>query len=384
MNLIKTIVIKPTMNCNLRCGYCYEFVRNGTTYCNDTISIEQLNAFVRRVAQLFPASRVLWMFHGGEPLLCGENYIKEFADCVREANRVYSVDFKIALQTNATLLTDKYIRILEENADLLSERIISISIDGPKEINDTTRHYASGQSPFDEIENAIRRVKDSALAFSTICVIGTHNVNNAKEIFAYMKKLGANLWKFIPNYNSDAKGMPELYGIRPMDFTHFMREIFDLWMHDLPSQTIDKRMVIEPIASIICTLSKSFVTWCEYRKEKCSNFTCIYPNGEMWLCDNFIHGTMKDIAYVKNIYEVSDEELKTIMLTPGQICGFEGFYADAMNRCKDCEIYDYCNGGCIPTHNEMRKKSDELFKEYCEAKKTLIRYIKRCVDLALS
>lgn len=384
MDFAKTIVIKPTMNCNFRCGYCYEFVRNGTTYCKDTISIEQLNSFVRRIAKLFPSSRVLWMFHGGEPLLCGADYIKEFADCVREANRAYSVDFEIALQTNATLLTDECIRILEENADLLGERIISISIDGPKAMNDETRRFASGKSPFSEIEDAIRRVKESSLAFSTISVIGTHNVKNAKEIFAYMKALGANLCKFIPNYNSDAKGIPELYGIRPMDFTNFMCEIFDLWMHDLPAQTMDTRMVIEPIASIICTLSQSVVTWCEYRKEKCSNFTCIYPNGEMWLCDNFIHETMKDVAYVNNIYEVSDEELKTILLTPTQICEFEEFYTDAMNQCKGCEIYDYCNGGCLPTHNEMRKKSEKLYREYCEAKKKLIRYIKRCVDLALS
>lgn len=384
MQLAKTIVIKPTMNCNLRCGYCYEFIRNGTTYCKDTMSIEQLEGIVRRTAKLFPDSKILWMFHGGEPLLQGAAYLEKFADCIREVNEEYPVDYKIALQTNATLLTDDCIKVLEKNADLLSERIVSISIDGPQEINDMTRHSVNGKSSFREIETAIQRVKNSELVFSTISVVGTHNVKRAGEVFGYMKSLGANLCKFVPNYNSDSNGNSEMYGIRPMDFAEFMCEIFDLWMHDLPNQTKETQMVIDPIASIICTLSKSVVTWCEYREEKCSNFTCIYPNGEMWLCDNFIHESMKDTAYVKNIYQVSDEELKRILSAPAEVCGFDRFYNQAMGRCLDCEIYEYCKGGCLPTHNEMRKKSQELYEEYCDAKKLLIRHIKRGVDLALS
>lgn len=384
MQLAKTIVIKPTMNCNLRCEYCYEFLRNGTTYFKETMNIEQLTNIVWRTARLFPDSRILWMFHGGEPLLQGADYLRKFTDCIRTVNKMYPVDYKIALQTNATLLTDECISILEQNIDLLSERIVSISIDGPKDINDVTRHFSNKKSSFEALECAINRVKCSELAFSTISVVGTHNVNHPEEVFNYLRKIGANLCKFVPNYNSDCSGNPEMYGIKPMEFAKFMCSVFDLWMHDLPSWTAEKRMVIEPIASIICNLSRSVVTWCEYRKEKCSNFTCIYPNGEMWLCDNFMHETMRDTAYVKNILEVSDEELKTILLTPCEVCNFDEFYSKSMKRCERCEIYEFCYGGCIPTHNEMLRKSEILFEEYCEAKKKLINYVKRGVDLALS
>lgn len=383
MKLAKTIVIKPTMNCNLRCEYCYEFIRNGTSYHKDVMNAEQLNNIVRRTSRLFPDSKILWMFHGGEPLLQGVEFFSKFADCIREMNETYSVDFKLALQTNATLLTDEYIKVLEKNENLLSERIISISIDGPKEINDITRHSADGKSAYNTISAAIERVKNSKLAFSTISVIAEHNVNRAKEIFSYMREIGSNLCKFVPCYNFDSQGNTELYGIKPMQFAKFMCEIFDLWMHNLPASK-DKRMVIEPIASIICNLSDSFVTWCEYREEKCTNFTCIYPNGEMWLCDNFIHESMKERAYVKNIFEVSDDEFKEILLTPSKVCNYDEFYNFSMKDCKECNIYQYCKGGCIPTRYEMLKKSKELHNEYCEAKKLLINYIKRGVDIALS
>lgn len=383
MNLAKTIVIKPTMNCNLRCEYCYEFIRNGTSYHKDVMNIEQLNGVVKRTAELFPHSKILWMFHGGEPLLQGIDFFEKFANCIREVNEKYHVNYKLALQTNATLLSDAYVNVLEKNTDLLSERIISISIDGPKEINDMTRHSVNGKSAYQEIFNAIERVRNSKLAFSTISVVAEHNVNRAEEIFKYMQSINSNLCKFVPCYNFDHQGNTELYGIRPMQFAKFMCEMFDLWMHNLPENK-EKRIIIEPIASIICNLSDSLVTWCEYREEKCTNFTCIYPNGEMWLCDNFIHESMKDRAYVKNIFEVSDNELKEILLTPTKVCDYEEFYDFSMNDCKECDIYKYCKGGCIPTRYEMLKKSKELHNEYCEAKKTLINYIKRGVDIALS
>lgn len=384
MKLAKTIVIKPTMNCNLRCGYCYEFLRNGTTYCQEDMKIDDLIGIVKRTARLFPDSKILWMFHGGEPLLKGVEYLKKFIECIRETNKKYPVDYKFALQTNATLLTDECIKILEDNIDLLSERIISLSIDGPKEINDETRHNIGGNPAYEKIIAGIEKVKNSKLAFSTITVVGTHNVNKPKEVFDFLKGIGCNLCKFVPNYNSDKNGTSEMYGIKPAQFSKFMCDFFDLWMHNLPKETIDTRMVIEPIASIICNLSSSVVTWCEFREEKCSNFTCIYPNGEMWLCDNFVHETMKETAYVKNIFDVSDEELKAILLTPNEVCNFDNFYRSSMEDCKTCDVFNFCKGGCIPTRHEIKKKSEDFYKEYCDAKRMLIKHIKRGVDLALS
>lgn len=383
MQLVKTIVIKPTLQCNLRCEYCYEFRRNSNNLYKDKITIEQLTDIVWRIAKLFPDSKILWMFHGGEPLLCGSEYLEKFANCIREVNSTYPVDYKIALQTNATLLSDECIQVLEKNADLLSERIVSISIDGPKEINDITRNSISGNSSYNNVESSIQKIRNSELAFSTISVIGTHNIDQPQKMFAYVKGIGANLCKFLPNYNSDSNGNSEMYGINPLDFAKFMIEIFDLWMHDLPNQT-NKRLIIEPIASIICALSNSKINWCEYQKEKCSNFTCIYPNGDMWLCDNYANETMRDTAYLKNIYNISDEELKNILLTPNKVCEYAEFYNKIMGICSDCEIYDFCKGGCIQIHYDMLKKSDKLAKEFCEAKKLLINHIKRAIDLALS
>lgn len=106
MGLAKTIIIKSNMNCNLRCKYCYEFNRNGNIYDSSIFDIYQLCSFIERMAQVFPDSKILWMLHGGEPLINGLDYFNTFVECIKRVNNEYDVEFKIALQTNATLLND--------------------------------------------------------------------------------------------------------------------------------------------------------------------------------------------------------------------------------------------------------------------------------------
>lgn len=384
MSLAKTIIIKSNMNCNLRCRYCYEFNRNGEVYNKKVMTSKQICAFIERTARLCPDSRILWMLHGGEPLINSIDYFSDFVSCIRRMNELYNVDFKIALQTNATLLTEEWIDALEKNIDLLSERIVSVSIDGPQEINDTVRITSQGGSSFDQVLSAIERIKTSKLTYTTISVVGSHNVDKPDEIYRFIKDLGPNLCKFIPCYNYNSSGETEKFGITPIQYSEFMCRIFDLWMHDLPKHSGKDWFVIDPIATIVSNLSDIFVTWCEYRKEKCDNFICLYPDGEMWLCDTFNHDSMRGNAYIGNIFTEDDDKLKLALSDSCNCCQYDKFYDDTVKQCRKCDIYKYCNGGCLPTRVDMKNKSEKLFDEYCKAKHILINYIREGVKLALS
>ena len=281
MDLLKTFIIKPNMNCNLRCRYCYEFNKNGNRYCKDFLGIDEITSFIGRAAKLFPKSRILWLLHGGEPLINGESFLEKFISNVRRARDESGVDFQLALQTNGTLITDGVVKILEDNIDLLSERVVSISIDGPQHINDLVRVTQRGQSSFSSVLSGIERIKNSKLDFSTISVVGTHNIDYAEEVYAFMKSIGARLCKFIPCYNFSAQGISERFDVNPKEYATFICRIFDLWLKDLPNTPKENWLIIDPIATILAKLSDVFVTWCEFRDEKCDNFVCLYPDGEL-------------------------------------------------------------------------------------------------------
>lgn len=386
MRLIKTIILKTTTDCNLRCRYCYEFDRNGDTYIGKRIKADQLVSIIKRTARLFPDSSILWMFHGGEPLLSGVDCFRQVADCIRRVNKEYGVEYTLALQTNATLLTDAWIQVLEDNEDLLSERMVSISIDGPQVINDKVRVTSLGKTSYQKVIDAIERIRKSSVTFSTISVVGTHNVDEPETVYRFIRDLGSHFNKFIPCYNFDNAGQPERYGISPVQYAHFMCKVFDLWMYDLPHKDPDWLFIIDPIASLVSVISGVAVPWCEYRDEKCDNFTAIYPDGGLWLCDSFErnNGSMLNAFYLGNLFELSDEGLAQALLHPCQLCSYEDFYQQNTADCAGCSIQKICHSGCISKRAALRIRSASLAKDYCKGKHILIEHIKRGVTLALS
>ena len=384
MGIQKTFIIKPTMNCNLRCDYCYEFNKNGNRYKNYSLDIDCISKLIKNTASLFNESRVLWMLHGGEPLLKDLSFLRGFIETIRSVRNAYGVDFQFALQTNATLLSADVVSLLEDNVDLLSGRVVSISIDGPQYINDISRRTIAGQSSFKKTMDGLNLVRGSDLNFSTISVIGRHNVAFPSEVFSFNKQIGAQLCKFIPCYNFDKLGRCERLGIRPTEYAKFMCDVFDIWMHDTAKLPTEKAIVIDPIVTILAKLSESFVTWCEYREEKCDNFICLYPDGELWLCDSMDHKIMRSCGFIGNIYNMSSIDYANAVSKPCDVCDFGSFYREMMYPCKECDIYSLCKGGCLPMRDSLFQKSHSLFEDYCQGKRILFEYVRKGFDLALS
>ena len=152
----KTIVIKTTLNCNQRCEYCYEFRKESTNEkLSSMISLDEIKGILDRFARLFDDVDILWMFHGGEPLIAGNKYIEGFCDKLREINNATGLKYETAIQTNATMLSRDWIKAFEKNSDLLAERMLSISIDGPKYIHDSARSFIDHTPTFDSVMKAI-------------------------------------------------------------------------------------------------------------------------------------------------------------------------------------------------------------------------------------
>ena len=323
------------------------------------------------------------MFHGGEPAITGLKYFKKFIETLRTVNKKFDINYKFAIQTNGTLLNENWIEIIEKNLDLMSERIISLSLDGTQEINDKARLTRNGKSSFQNVADAMKIINRSEINYTTISVVGQHNLNRAEEVYKIIRSFKPRFAKFIPCYNFDNDGNVEMLGIRPTEYANFMCKIFDLWMKDRTSE-IDRDFVIDPITTIISTLVNVPVTWCEYRDGKCDNFTSIYPDGELWLCDTFNPETMKNFAYLGNIKNLSDSELEKIFLQPSDFCEYQTFYKNLTENCTGCDIFKFCHGGCLPQRYELKNKSEKLFAEYCAGKHKLINYIKAGVDCALS
>ena len=153
---LQTLVVNVTNQCNLSCEYCYEY---GEDKIVDTangkqpkfMSEETARAAVDFALRESGANKAAHItFFGGETLMNFPVLTRAVAYARARASEL-GKDVDFSLTTNATLLRPEVIDFLAD------ERIgVTISIDGPQDIQDKFRVFSNGQGSY---EMAAPRIK---------------------------------------------------------------------------------------------------------------------------------------------------------------------------------------------------------------------------------
>ena len=72
MEQFATVIVKPTLDCDLHCRHCYHPLSDRS---DRFLDIETYERMVRLVKEYFEYSRYIW--HGGEPLLAPFSFYKK-------------------------------------------------------------------------------------------------------------------------------------------------------------------------------------------------------------------------------------------------------------------------------------------------------------------
>lgn len=151
---ISRITLHVANDCNLRCKYCYA---HGGSYDKprDLMTMDTAKRFIEYCTDNFESVQNI-VFFGGEPFLnipVIEYICKEFNALYCAGKISYLPNFGAI--TNGTIITDKVFSIIEKYFSFLT-----VSLDGPKEINDTNRVFENGMGSFEKIENFLCKVKE--------------------------------------------------------------------------------------------------------------------------------------------------------------------------------------------------------------------------------
>jgi uncharacterized protein len=155
---LTTMVLNVTNQCNLSCEYCYEYgedkivdTENGRQpkFMSEETARESVEFMLRESG----TNRMAHVtFFGGETLLNFPVLKKTIVYARQRAGELgKEVDF--SLTTNATLLKPDVIEFLAEN------RVgVTISIDGPKEVQDRFRVFHNGTGSYDIVAPKIKEL----------------------------------------------------------------------------------------------------------------------------------------------------------------------------------------------------------------------------------
>ena len=155
---LSTLVVNVTNKCNLSCAYCYEY---GEDKIADTtaggqpslMSEETAQASVDFMLEQSGASPVARLtFFGGETLL---NFpvLQKTIPYARTRAAALGKRVEFSLTTNGTLLRPEIIEFLADN-----DVGVTISIDGPREMQDKFRVFHDGRGSYDVIAPKVREL----------------------------------------------------------------------------------------------------------------------------------------------------------------------------------------------------------------------------------
>lgn len=136
-NNVRMMTLQVTQQCNFRCEYCvYSGSYSNRTHTNKRMSISTaFKGIDFLINHSKNSNEIILGFYGGEPLL-EFDLIKKCIDYAEKKAEGRNLQF--AMTTNGSLLTDDIISYLSKhNVNL------TISLDGPKEIHDIHRKFAS-------------------------------------------------------------------------------------------------------------------------------------------------------------------------------------------------------------------------------------------------
>lgn len=166
---VTSLVLQVTQNCNLRCEYCvYSGSYHNRVHSNKRMSFEMAKRGIDFLIKHSKDCNAIHIgFYGGEPLLEFDLIHK----CMQYASeKGYGKKIYFNLTTNGTLLTKEMVEIFEKY-----DLHLMFSLDGPKEIHDMSRKFASNEGSFETLINNVKMIKEyypvffeNNIAFNTV------------------------------------------------------------------------------------------------------------------------------------------------------------------------------------------------------------------------
>jgi len=311
-----SMVIAPTLACNLSCKYCFEKKSDHKGIMDEKV-MEGIISFTKRyIDSGIKKIDVTWF--GGEPLLV-PGVIERLSEKLISLCEENKVNYSSYIITNGTMLSPE----IAGNLKKWKVRGAQITIDGDEAVHNQRRPFKNGQGSFDQI---IKNVESTAgvLAISIRVNVDNTNMNKALVFFDDLKRKEwfkdhidtiSLHYGYVRNYTDSCRCSKEEI-LKPGDFWHN-----ELELHRFLSKN-NRGFNLYPVLPYGCTATSI-------------NAYVVGPEGELYKCWNNL-GEFENI--VGSIFKPIELNSRYIMYLT------ENFERDS--DCKECKFLPICMGGC--------------------------------------
>lgn len=355
-------LILCTKECNLRCKYCFESPMQNACALPIERQRRAFSSFVDNHLETFTRQLIdinieqgktetHITFHGGEPLLVGEDLLRKAFSIVSKYAHTC-----ISIQTNGTLIS-------ESIANLLSEFKVQVgvSLDGPEFMHDAYRRSIGNTPTHSQVMKGIERLKSRGVTPGALATVTDITVKQPKAFYNFFVENDIP-FSFNPCFTDT--NQPSSYKVLNMDeYIDFYKKMFDLWIADVSHN--NSISCFERIISAMGVKSRPYMEVCSYIPDCSKTTVAIDVNGDFFRC---LHYCMDGTHRIGNI----STDCLSIAVGDKQLSSRWEYLKST--ECRNCDIQDYCCGGC-PYVAETINGSVLSRSNTCASQKAIVHYI---------
>ena len=353
---VELLIFQTTPFCNINCSYCYLPDR----LSKERIPLAVVSMAAQRIVDAgWVGEKLSVVWHAGEPLTVGPEYLEQLIEACSPLEQITRI--QQCVQTNALLINPRFCELFK------GEKVrVGVSIDGPRDLHDRHRTTRGGKGTFDAVMRGIDKLREYGIDFSVICVLTSHSLSRAEEIYDFFHKLGAK----TVGFNVD-----EIEGINrssSMDENGFFERLSAFWGTMLRTHFEHRAFQLREADTLVDGI--------RYGKSGDSHNQQTNPFAILTVAVNGSIGTFSpellgqhDLRYgdftIGDIYSHSQPQIAS---NP-RFLKMKAAIEEGVRRCsQQCSYFELCGGGAPSNKINEHGSFDVTETKYCRATKMVI------------
>lgn len=332
-------LFKVASRCNLDCDYCYVYHLADSSWKAKppVMPMSVVATALERIRDHIDAhalDKVSLVLHGGEPLLVGATYIKEFVERAR-GMLGDTCELRFTIQSNGTLVTPELLDALDG-----AGVVVGVSLDGDRSGNDLHRRDKRGRSSYDRVARGIALLREPHWAHLLSGLLCTINLeSNPHDVYDGLLRFEPPWIDFLLPHGTWSAPPP---GLAPGDgetpYADWLIPIFDHWFSQ-STKTVSIRIFEEIVSLTLGGRSR-------YESFGVSMVNLVVVESD---------GTLEQVDSLKAAYDgaavtglnVFDNSFDDALMNPAVVArqiGIDGL----CEECRACRLATSCGGGLYP------------------------------------
>lgn len=171
------LTVNPTLDCNLRCWYCYEQHLHGS--CMTPTIIEAIYKYIDKSLLNGKYEKLQLAFFGGEPLMKFDKVVNPMLIQVKKICAKHNVDFAVSFTTNGVFLTK---RVRTAIKDITSNVAVQIPFDGDANLHDCVKKFPNGKGSYQLVKNNARDAAIEGFRVTVRCNATKSNIRSFQNV----------------------------------------------------------------------------------------------------------------------------------------------------------------------------------------------------------